>query len=69
MDTSAIAGLTNWKLSMQVGDLVKFNYLAPHKPGIGIVTKVDGTTIWWTDTEGYRQWTYFEKLEVLNASR
>ena len=54
---------------MRVGDLVKFNYLAPHKPGIGIVTKVDGATIWWTDTEGYQQWTYFEKLEVLSASR
>jgi len=68
---SAIVGLTNWKLLMQTGDLVK------HNSGkyIGIVYKTtkmalgDGVLhhIRWNDGSQGSHWS--SEIEVINASR
>ena len=56
---------------MQVGDLVKYIYNDGRGTNeqLGLVTAVDGTTIWWTDMDGRESWNHITCLEVLNESR
>ena len=56
---------------MKVGDLVKYTYNdgTGTNEQTGLVTSVDGDTIWWIDTNGYKSWTHRLNLEVINASR
>lgn len=54
---------------MKIGDLVKYKYNDWGRPRAGLVTSVDGHTVWWIDTSGYKSWTYRINLEVINESR
>ena len=56
---------------MQIGDLVKYTYNdgTGTNEQTGLVTSVDGNTIWWIDTNGYKSWTHRLNLEVINESR
>ena len=54
---------------MKVGSLVRYSYFSAHNSEIGTVTKVDGVTIWWINTEGHRAWTHVDFLEIVSESR
>ena len=56
---------------MKVGDLVKYTYNdgTGTNEQFGLVTAVDGSTIWWTDMNGRESWTHSLNLEVISASR
>ena len=56
---------------MQVGDLVKYKYndRTGTNEQTGLVTSMDGYTVWWVDTNGYKSWTHRDNLKVVNASR
>ncbi len=53
---------------MKVGDLVRYAY-ETFAPQLGLVTAVDGSTIWWIDTDGRESWNHITCLEVINESR
>jgi hypothetical protein len=54
---------------MKVGDLVRYAYDETSAPQLGLVTAVDGETIWWTDTAGRESWNHIACLEIINESR
>jgi hypothetical protein len=53
---------------MKVGDLVMYSY-ETFTPQLGLVTAVDGETIWWVDTTGRESWNHIACLEVIHESR
>jgi hypothetical protein len=56
---------------MKVGDLVKYTYNDGRGTNeqMGLVTAVDGDTIWWVDTDARESWTHRLNLEVISESR
>ena len=59
---------------MKVGDLVRYTYNTYNdrtrtNEQTGLVTSMDGNTVWWIDTNGYKSWTHRLNLEVISESR
>jgi len=56
---------------MKVGDLVKYTYNDGRGTNeqMGLVTAVDGDTIWWVDTDARESWTHRLNLEVISESK
>jgi hypothetical protein len=61
-----------WSLSVQVGDLIKYNPLKlppPISTGIILYINVDGGTVKVVDQTGEIRWMVQSGCEVINASR
>ena len=56
---------------MKAGDLVKYTYNdgTGTNEQTGLVTSVEGNTVWWVDTIGYKSWTHRLNLEGGSESR